>query len=96
MRRNLTEQLSRMSKLMGLNEEPSIPGLKPSIEGADPKKADTVKDDLTSFYETLELFFLLIANLSDLEYLACIHLHLLRSEYHNDSRQETAQVNVRN
>lgn len=54
MRRNLTEQLSRMSKLMGLNEEPSIPGLKPSIEGADPKKADTVKDDLTSFYETLE------------------------------------------
>jgi murein DD-endopeptidase MepM/ murein hydrolase activator NlpD len=39
---------------MGLNEQPSIPGLKPSIEGADPKKADTVKDDLTSFYETLE------------------------------------------
>lgn len=54
MRRNLTEQLSRITELMGLNEEPSIPGLKPSIEGADPKKADTVKDDLTSFYETLE------------------------------------------
>lgn len=54
MRRNLTEQLSRISELMGLNEEPSIPGLKPSIEGADPKKADTVKDDLSDFYETLE------------------------------------------
>jgi len=65
MRRNLTEQLSRMSKLMGLHEQPSIPGLNPTSQGADPKKtdiakgddpkkADTVKDDLKTFYETLE------------------------------------------
>ncbi len=54
MRRNLTEQLSRMSKLMGLHEQPSIPGLNPQPQGTDPKKADTVKDDLATFYETLE------------------------------------------
>ena len=50
---------------MGLHEQPSIPGLNPTSQGADPKKtdaakgddpkkADTVKDDLKTFYETLE------------------------------------------
>lgn len=39
---------------MGLHEQPSIPGLNPQPQGTDPKKADTVKDDLASFYETLE------------------------------------------
>lgn len=54
MRRNLSEQLNRMTKLMGLYEQPSIPGLNPQPQGTDPKKADTVKDDLATFYETLE------------------------------------------
>lgn len=39
---------------MGLHEQPSIPGLNPTPQGGDPKKADTVKDDLKTFYETLE------------------------------------------
>ncbi len=52
MRMNLSEQLERMSRLMGINEQPTA---QPIISGTtDPKKADTVKDDLATFYETLE------------------------------------------